>query len=106
MDELISVIIPIYKVEKYLDNCVKSVVEQTYKNLDIILVDDGSTDTCPEICDRWAEEDNRIRVIHKKMVAFQMLEILASILQRENTLYLLIVTITFLLIISMKCTKK
>lgn len=66
MDELISVIIPIYKVEKYLDNCVKSVVEQTYKNLDIILVDDGSTDTCPEICDRWAEEDNRIRVIHKK----------------------------------------
>ncbi len=66
MDELISVIIPIYKVEKYLDNCVKSVVEQTYRNLDIILVDDGSTDTCPEICDRWAEEDNRIRVIHKK----------------------------------------
>ena len=65
MDELISVIIPVYRVEKYLDECVKSVVRQTYKNLEIILIDDGSTDACPSICDKWAELDNRIKVIHK-----------------------------------------
>lgn len=63
---LVSVIIPVYKVEQYLDKCVKSIVQQTYTNLEIILVDDGSPDNCPQICDVWAEKDNRIRVIHKK----------------------------------------
>ncbi len=63
--ELISVIIPIYKVERYLDRCIESVVNQTYKNLEIILVDDGSPDNCPFICDDWAKKDNRIKVIHK-----------------------------------------
>ena len=62
---LISVIIPVYKVEKYLDKCVESVVNQTYKNLEIILVDDGSPDNCPAICDKWGEKDVRIKVIHK-----------------------------------------
>ena len=62
----ISVIVPVYKVEIYLDKCVKSLVEQTYSNLEIILVDDGSPDRCPQICDRWKEKDNRIIVIHKK----------------------------------------
>lgn len=66
MSELISVIIPIYKVEKYLNQCIQSVVGQTYKNLEIILVDDGSPDNCPSICDKWALKDERIRVIHKK----------------------------------------
>ncbi len=61
----ISVIVPVYNVEKYLDKCVESIVNQTYKNLEIILVDDGSTDNCPEICDEWAKKDNRIKVIHK-----------------------------------------
>ena len=65
MHDLISVIIPIYKVEEYLDACVTSVLAQTHKNLEIILVDDGSPDHCPRMCDDWAEKDNRIRVIHK-----------------------------------------
>ena len=64
--DLISIIVPIYKVEPYLDRCVRSIVEQTYENLEIILVDDGSPDNCPAICDAWAAKDSRIRVIHKK----------------------------------------
>ncbi len=63
---LISVIIPVYNVEKYLDECVESIVNQTYKNLEIILVNDGSTDHSPQICDEWAQKDSRIKVIHKK----------------------------------------
>lgn len=62
----ISVIVPVYKVEPYLDKCVSSIVNQTYKNLEIILVDDGSPDNCPAMCDAWAEKDSRIRVIHQK----------------------------------------
>ena len=61
---LISVIVPVYKVEKYLDQCVSSIVNQTYRNLEIILVDDGSPDNCPAICDEWAQRDSRVRVIH------------------------------------------
>lgn len=63
---LISVIIPIYKVEKYLKKCVDSVLGQSYKNLEIILVDDGSPDSCPKICDEYSIMDDRIKVIHKK----------------------------------------
>lgn len=63
---LISVIVPIYNVEKYLLRCVDSIVNQTYKNLEIILVDDGSPDNCPKICDEFAYKDSRIKVIHKK----------------------------------------
>jgi len=66
MEELISVIVPIYRVEEYLEECVQSIRNQTYKNLEIILVDDGSDDQCPQICDRHAVEDKRIKVIHKK----------------------------------------
>ena len=66
MNQLISVIVPVYKVEPYLDRCVQSIVNQTYKNLEIILVDDGSPDHCPAMCDAWAEKDSRIRVIHKE----------------------------------------
>ena len=65
MNQLISIIVPVYKVEQYLDRCVQSIVNQTYKNLEIILVDDGSPDNCPAMCDAWAEKDSRIRVIHK-----------------------------------------
>ncbi len=65
-NELISVIIPIYNVENYLERCIDSVINQTYSNLEIILVDDGSPDNCPIICDRYAEKDSRIKVIHKK----------------------------------------
>lgn len=63
---LISIIIPVYNVENYLDQCIHSVVNQTYRNLEIILVDDGSTDYSGQICDVWAEKDRRIRVIHKQ----------------------------------------
>lgn len=66
MKDKISVIIPVYKVEDYLDECLRSVVGQTYRNLEIFLVDDGSPDRCPALCDAWAERDDRIRVIHKK----------------------------------------
>lgn len=66
MDKTISVIIPIYKVEKYLNRCIESVVNQTYQDLEIILVDDGSPDNCPQMCDEWAEKDERIKVIHKE----------------------------------------
>ena len=65
MNDLVSVIIPVYKTEKYLDECVESIVKQTYKNLEIILVDDGSPDNSPAMCDAWAEKDSRIKVIHK-----------------------------------------
>ncbi len=63
---LISIIVPIYKVEKYLDDCVQSLTNQTYKNLEIILVDDGSPDNCGRMCDEYATQDNRIKVIHKE----------------------------------------
>ena len=66
MDSLVSVIVPVYKVEEYLDRCVESIINQTYKNLEIILIDDGSPDLCPQKCDGWAERDSRIKVIHKK----------------------------------------
>lgn len=63
---LISVIVPVYRVEKYLDRCIGSIVSQTYGNLEILLIDDGSPDRCPEICDSWAERDARVRVIHQE----------------------------------------
>lgn len=66
MNPLISVIVPIYNVEKYLARCVDSIVNQTYKNLEIILVDDGSPDRCPQMCDDYAKKDSRIKVVHKK----------------------------------------
>jgi glycosyltransferase involved in cell wall biosynthesis len=66
VDSLISIIIPVYKVESYLVKCVESVMNQSYRNLEIILVDDGSPDNCGEICDQFASIDNRIKVIHKE----------------------------------------
>lgn len=63
--DLISVIVPIFRVEEYIDQCIWSIRNQTYKNLEILLVDDGSDDRCPQICDQHAGEDGRIKVIHK-----------------------------------------
>lgn len=62
----VSVIVPIYKVEAYLNQCIESIVKQTYPHLEILLLDDGSPDGSGAICDRWAEKDSRIRVVHKK----------------------------------------
>lgn len=66
MNDLISVVVPVYNVEKYLKRCIDSIKAQTYKNLEIILVDDGSPDSCGKICDKYASDDGRIKVIHKE----------------------------------------
>ena len=68
MHELISVVVPIYNVESFLPTCIDSIINQTYKNLEIILCDDGATDSCAEICDEYAAKDNRIRVIHLSLI--------------------------------------
>ena len=64
-EDLITVIVPIYNVDAYLDRCIKSIINQTYRNLQIILVDDGSNDKSPKICDDYASIDSRIEVIHQ-----------------------------------------
>ena len=63
---LISVIVPVYKSEKYLDYCIESIINQTYKKIEVILVDDGSPDNCPIMCDMWAKKDSRVKVIHQQ----------------------------------------
>lgn len=68
VEELISVIVPVYKVEAYLDECVASILGQMYRNLELILVDDGSPDNCGTMCDAWAQKDERVRVIHQENV--------------------------------------
>ena len=72
MNPVVSVVLPIYNVEKYLDRCVESVLGQTYQNLEILLVDDGATDSSPQKCDQWALKDSRIKVIHKKNAGLGM----------------------------------
>ena len=62
----ISVIVPVYKVEPYLNRCIDSILNQTYTDLEVILVDDGSPDNCPALCDQAAQRDPRIKVIHKE----------------------------------------
>lgn len=69
---LVTVVIPVYKTEKYLNQCVQSVVDQTFRNLEILLIDDGSPDRCPQMCDEWAVKDDRIRVFHKKNAGLGM----------------------------------
>ncbi|MBR3769372.1 MAG: glycosyltransferase [Lachnospiraceae bacterium] len=66
MNDLVSIVVPVYNVEDYLDNCIRSIIAQTYSNLEVILVDDGSTDKSGEICDKYANQDNRITVYHKE----------------------------------------
>ncbi len=64
--DLISIIVPVYNVEKYINRCVESIINQSYTNLEIILINDGSTDNCPIMCDKWAIKDKRVKVIHKE----------------------------------------
>ena len=63
---MVSIVVPVYAVERYLDRCVNSLVGQTYRNIEIILIDDGSPDSSPLKCDKWAVRDNRVRVIHQQ----------------------------------------
>lgn len=63
---MISVVVPVYKVEQYLNKCVQSILAQTYKDFELILVDDGSPDNCPKMCDDYKNQDSRVRVLHKK----------------------------------------
>lgn len=74
VSEKVSVIVPVYNVKDYLERCVVSICTQIYKNIEIILIDDGSTDKSSVICDELAKSDNRIQVVHKKMVAYLMQE--------------------------------
>lgn len=66
-EDLVSIIVPVYNVENYLRECIDSIVAQAYRNIEVILIDDGSNDSSGEICDEYADKDNRIKVIHKEM---------------------------------------
>jgi len=69
---MVSIVVPIYNIAKYLNRCIESLVNQTYKNIEIILVDDGSPDRCPQMCEEWAKKDSRIKVIHKSNAGLGM----------------------------------
>ncbi|MBQ7840599.1 MAG: glycosyltransferase family 2 protein [Lachnospiraceae bacterium] len=62
----VSIIVPVYRTQQWLERCVLSILEQTYQNIELVLVDDGSPDECPALCDAWAQKDERVRVLHKK----------------------------------------
>lgn len=70
MSPLISIIVPVYKVEDFIHKCIESIIDQTFENLEIILINDGSPDRCGEICDEYAKQDSRIVVVHKKWGTF------------------------------------
>lgn len=80
----VSVIVPIYNVEKYLDECMVSLLNQTLKDIEIILVDDESPDNCPKMCDEYANKDKRVKVVHKKMVDSALLVIQDLMLLQES----------------------
>ena len=75
MAKKVSIIVPVYNVSKYLETCIDSLINQTYKELEIILVDDGSTDNSFQICKKFEKKDSRIKLFHKEMVEFQVQEI-------------------------------
>ena len=83
----VSIIVPVYNARNYIERCIDSLVHQTYDNYEIIIIDDGSTDGSADICDKYALEDTRIRVIHKKMVVLRKLE--TTLLNRQKVSILL-----------------
>ena len=92
-EPLISIIVPVYRVESYLSRCVDSLLAQTYQNLEIILVDDGSPDQCPQICEDYAKKEERIHVIHQENRGFPVPEMLASMWQKVSIWHLWILMI-------------
>ena len=92
---LISVIVPVYNSEKYIEKCIKSIQNQIYKNLQIIIIDDGSSDLSGKKCDDFAENDSRILVIHKQNEGQAKARTLDWIMLKENILVLLIPMIIF-----------
>ena len=93
MKPLISIILPIYNVKDYLPKCMKSIFAQTYTNLEIIMVDDGSTDGSGKLCDDYAAKDSRVRVFHKKTEDYQTHVIMVLNVQKVNSLLVLILMI-------------
>ena len=91
MNELISIVVPVYNVEKYLGTCVESILKQTYSNIEVILVDDGSTDCSGKMCDHYMGQDERIKVIHRTEVYLTQ-ETKELYRQKENISRLLIAT--------------
>lgn len=92
----LSIIVPVYNVEPYLRRCIDSILAQTFTDFELILVDDGSPDNCPAICDEYAEKDSRIVVIHKKTAVFPMLAMQGLISQGANISVLLTAMISFI----------
>lgn len=84
MSDLISVIVLVYNLENYIVRTLDSILSQTYKNIEVIVVDDGSPDRCPQMCDDYAEKDSRIKVVHKKTVDFPMPEMQEWLLQQAS----------------------
>lgn len=92
----VSILVPIYNVEKYLPRCIESVLSQDFKAYELILVDDGSPDQCPQICDEYAKKDSRIKVVHKKMEDWFLQDLLDLWRQEESTWSFLIQMITYI----------
>lgn len=84
-EELISIIVPVYNVEEYLKECIDSIINQTYKRIEIILVDDGSTDKSGKICDDYAKIDKRIKVVHKENGGLSDARNVGISVSQENT---------------------
>lgn len=87
---LVSIIVPVYNMEKYLNRCVNSILKQTFQDFELILVDDGSTDESAELCDQYANKDKRVKVFHKPNGGVGSAKILESSMRQVNILHSLI----------------
>lgn len=92
----VSIIVPVYKVEKYLHRCVDSILAQTFTDFELILVDDESPDNCPTICDEYAEKDDRIRAIHKKNGGGYLLQGMLEWKLRRESIFCFAIAMTML----------